>query len=186
MMAIMPRITILQTHDFAYIMTLYSCMAFKSAALAGVSIDRLHTLCAVVEAGTIVAAAGPEPNRQSQFSRQLKELENAIGTPLFDRIGKTLKPNEAGRRVALATQTFFGALDDVMNAANAKAETVSLGAGEAILRWFVMPHLGELMIGRPPLRFDVRSLTNRNGLAEVLAAVLIGNHADGFSGRPPS
>jgi DNA-binding transcriptional LysR family regulator len=133
-------------------MILHSCMIFKSATLAGISIDRLHTLCAVVEAGTIAAAAGPDPNRQSQFSRQLKGLELALGATLFDRIGKTLKPNANGRRVALVAQTFFGGLDDVMNAAAARAETVRLGAGEAVLRWLVMPHLAELMSGDPPLR----------------------------------
>jgi DNA-binding transcriptional LysR family regulator len=150
-------------------MTFQSYMAFMSTTLAGISIDRLQTLCAVVEAGTIVAAAGPDPNRQSQFSRQIKQLEKAIGTPLFDRIGKNLKPNQAGRRVALASQTFFGALDDVLSTANDRAETVRLGAGESVLRWFVMPHLSELMSGDPPLRFDVRSLSTELALHEMLA-----------------
>lgn len=136
--------------------------------MARVSIDRLHTLCAVVEAGTIVLAAGPDTNRQSQFSRQLKELEKALGTSLFDRSGKTLQLNQTGRQVALAAQTFFGALDDVMNTGSDRAETVRLGAGEAVLRWFVMPHLSELMSGDPPLRFDVRSLTTELALREVL------------------
>jgi len=144
-------------------------MPFKSANLAGVSIDRLNTLCAVVEAGTIVAAAGPDLNRQSQFSRQLKELEKALGLNLFDRTGKALHPNATGRRVALATQTFFGALDDVVDAAEARAETIRLGAGEALLRWLVMPHLGELMAGAPPLRFEVHSLATEAALREVLA-----------------
>jgi len=143
-------------------------MPFKSPTIAGISIDRLHTLCAVVEAGTIVLAAGPDPNRQSQFSRQLKDLEKALGTPLFDRVGKTLQPNQTGRRVALTAQTFFGALDDVINAASARAETVRLGAGEAVLRWLVMPNLAELMAGEPPLRFDVHSLTTDLALREVL------------------
>ncbi len=142
-------------------------MAFKSATLAGITIDRLHTLCAVVEAGTIVGAAGPDPNRQSLFSRQLKDLEKALGAPLFDRIGKTLQLNENGRRVVLAAHTFFGSLDDVMNAAVAAAETVTLGANEAVLRWLIMPHLGELMAGEPPLRFEVRSFPSEAALREV-------------------
>ena len=144
-------------------------MAFKSANLGGVSIDRLNTLCAVVEAGTIAAAAGPDLNRQSQFSRQLKLLEAALGASLFERSGKTLKANETGRRVARAAHIFFGALDDVMDVAQAKAETIRLGAGEAMLRWFVMPHLPELMSGDPPLRFEVRSLTTESALRELLA-----------------
>lgn len=144
-------------------------MSFKSATLAGISIDRLNTLCAVVEAGTIAAAAGPNLNRQSQFSKQLKELEKALGLNLFDRKGKSLHPNATGRRVALATQTFFGALDDVMDVAQARAETIRLGAGEAMLRWFVMPHLVELMAGDPPLRFDVYNLTTESAVREILA-----------------
>lgn len=144
-------------------------MAFKSANLAGVSIDRLNTLCSVVEAGTIAAAAGPDLNRQSQFSKQLKELEKALGLNLFDRKGKSLQPNATGRRVALATQTFFGALDDVIDVAQARAETIRLGAGEAMLRWFVMPHLAELMAGDPPLRFDVYNLTTESAVREILA-----------------
>lgn len=142
-------------------------MAFKSATLAGVTIDRLHTLCAVVEAGTIVSAAGPDPNRQSLFSRQIKDLEKALGTSLFDRVGKTLQLNENGRRVVLAAHTFFGSLDDVMNTAAATAETVTLGANEAVLRWLVMPHLGELMAGEPPLRFEVRSFPSEAALREL-------------------
>jgi DNA-binding transcriptional LysR family regulator len=71
--------------------------------------------------------------------------------------------------VAVAAQTFFGALDDVMKVAVARAETVRLGAGEAVLRWFVMPHLAELMSGDPPLRFDVQSLPTKLALHEVLA-----------------
>ncbi len=156
-------------------------MAFESQRLAGISIDRLNSLCAVVEAGTIASAAGPDPNRQSQFSRQLKDLEKALGTNLFDRVGKTLQPNEMGRRVALAAQTFFGALDDVMRAGANKAETVRLGAGDSVLRWLVMPHLGELMATDPPIHFDVRSMTT-----EVVSRELLTGGIDLAITRPDS
>lgn len=142
-------------------------MAFQSVSLAGISIERLQTLCAVVETGSIAAAAGPDTNRQSQFSRQLKELEKALGTNLFDRIGKSLQPNEHGRRVALASQTFFASLDEVMNAALAKADTIRLGAGESVLRWWIMPQLAELMAGQPPLRFELENCRTEEALREV-------------------
>lgn len=142
-------------------------MAFQSTSLAGISIERLQTLCAVVEAGSIAAAAGPDPNRQSQFSRQLKELEKALGTSLFDRIGKALQPNEQGRRVALASQTFFTSLDEVLNAAFAKADTIRLGTGESVLRWWIMPHLAELMAGQPPLRFELMNCRTEVALREI-------------------
>ena len=142
-------------------------MEFKSSTLAGISTERLHTLCAVVQAGSIVAAAGPDPNRQSQYSRQLKQLEEALGTTLFDRVGKSLKPNENGKRVAVAAQTFFGSLDDLMDTAKNRAETVRLGAGESVLRWLIMPHLSELMAGDLPLRFDLRNLPTKQAMSEL-------------------
>lgn len=144
-------------------------MAFKSPNMSGVSIDRLNTLCAVVDAGTIVAAAGPDLNRQSQFSRQLKLLETALGATLFERSGKTLKANKTGLRVARAAQIFFCELDDVIDVTQKKAETIRLGADEASLRWFIMPHLPELNSGDPPLRFEVHSLTTESALRELLA-----------------
>lgn len=143
-------------------------MTFKSASLAGISIDRLRTLCAVVEAGSIAGAAGKDPNRQSQFSRQLKDLENALGLSLFDRAGKVLHPNATGRRVASAIQTFFGALDDVMDAAEGRAERVRFGASDAVLRWLVMPHLAELMAGDPPLRFEIHAMTTESAVRALV------------------
>ena len=101
-------------------------------AQAGLSLDRLKTFREIAAAGSISAAAGDDPNRQSQFSRQLKELEKALGVNLFDRVGKSLHPNATGRRVALAIHTFFGALDDVIDATQGQAETIRLGAGEAV------------------------------------------------------
>ena len=144
-------------------------MPFESASLAGISIDRLQTFCAVVEAGTIVLTP---PDRTSatgkaSSSRQLTQLEKALGTCLFDRAGKTLQLNQNGRRVALAAHTFFGALDDVMNTGRERTERVRLGAGEAVLRWLVMPHIRELMSGDPPLRFDVHSLSTESALREI-------------------
>lgn len=142
-------------------------MAFQSTSLAGVSIERLQTLCAVVEAGSISAAAGPDANRQSQFSHQLKDLEKALGVVLFDRAGKSLVANEHGRRVVLAARTFFSALDEVMNTVLSKADTIRIGAGESILRWWVMPHLGELMAGQPPLRFELLNFRTDLAIKEV-------------------
>lgn len=142
-------------------------MPFVSSTLAGLSIERLRTFCAVVEAGSIVAATGTDPNRQSQYSRQIKELEKTLGIPLFDRVGKSLKINADGRRLALAAQTFFGAMDDLIHAGEAKSESVRLGGGESVMRWLIMPQLSELMAGDPPLRFEIQTLPTAVTLKEL-------------------
>ena len=51
----------------------------------GLSLERLRTLQLVSEAGSIAAAARGDTTRQSQYSRQLKELEQFFGTTLTRR-----------------------------------------------------------------------------------------------------
>jgi hypothetical protein len=71
--------------------------------------------------------------------------------------------------VALAARTFFGALDDVMNAAAAKADTVRLGADESGLRLVHYAAFWGTDVRDPPLRFDVRSLPTALALRKVLS-----------------
>src|SRR5947199_3074139 len=52
-------------------------------AQSGLSLERLKTFREIVAAGGITAAAGDDSNRQSQFSRQLKELERYFGVELL-------------------------------------------------------------------------------------------------------
>jgi len=82
-------------------------MIFDIVSKNGFSLDRLATLCAVVEARSIVAAAGPNSSRQSQFSRQIKELEDVLEQKLFDRVGKSLRPTDAGVQLARMTKAFL-------------------------------------------------------------------------------
>jgi DNA-binding transcriptional LysR family regulator len=129
----------------------------RFAAPTGISIERLHTFCAVVSEGSITAAAQGDPNRQSQFSRQLKELEQALGAKLFRKEGKILKLTETGREFAVIALGFFNALDDLQAKTAGHAETVVLGAGESILRWLVIPRIPEVMTGPNAVRLELRT-----------------------------
>jgi len=66
----------------------------KLFAESGLSLDRLRALLAVGAAGSIVKATDGDPVRQSQYSRQIKELEDFFRTRLIERQGK-------GTRLAL-------------------------------------------------------------------------------------
>lgn len=153
--------------DFADIMTIQSCVRSDIVARNGFSLDRLTTLCAVVEAGTITAAAGPNLSRQSQFSRQIKELEQALGRALFVREGKTLRPTECGNQLARLARTFLGAVDALAKEVEGQPETLVIGAGEAVLRWLVVPQLGPLRQLSPPIHGQVRGLATETTVREV-------------------
>ena len=54
-------------------------------AVSGLSLDRLRTFLRVAEAGNLAKAAQGDATKQSQFSRQNKELEAYFGVPLTRR-----------------------------------------------------------------------------------------------------
>lgn len=133
----------------------------------GFSLDRLATLCAVIEAGSITAAAGPNTSRQSQFSRQIKELEEALGVILFERVGKTLRPTPCGVQLARMSRTFFGAVAEIASSEAGKPEQLIVGGGETMLRWVLVPCLAALRDLDPPIQCQVRSLRTEETVREV-------------------
>ena len=68
-------------------------------ANTGLSLERLKTFREIVAAGGITAAAGDDSNRQSQFSRQLKELEKYFGVELLKRGRGPAELTDAGERL---------------------------------------------------------------------------------------
>lgn len=114
----------------------------------GVSIERLRAFVAVVEAGSVTVAADRDPNRQSQFSRQIKELEEALGVPLFERINRQLVPTEGGRQLAVMTKSYFAGLAEL-----SQTEAITIGAGESILEEFVFPRVAQMRVSLPGYRF---------------------------------
>jgi DNA-binding transcriptional LysR family regulator len=110
----------------------------------GLSFDRLRALVEVASAGGIAKAVGDDPVRQSQYSRQLKELEQYFGAELTCRKGKSLTLTPAGRRLAAATRASFASLCDIRSElANVPME-VTIGAGEALQHWILVDAVGVL------------------------------------------
>src|SRR5215469_6345513 len=108
---------------------------FQSIETAGgFTIERLRTFCKIAEAGSIVAAAKGDTTRQSQFSRQVKELEEFFCSRLLERSGKSVRLTEAGRKLAVLAQSFFHAVEE-MRVAAAKEDALRIGASESVLRW---------------------------------------------------
>ena len=79
---------------------------------SGLSLDRLQSFCLVAEAGGVTKAAKGDAARQSQFSRQIKELEEFVGTELLRRSGRGVTLTEAGRQLHTLAREHFAALGD--------------------------------------------------------------------------
>src|ERR1043165_1112740 len=119
----------------------------------GLSLDRLKVLIEVRDAGSIAQAAPGDLVRQSQYSRQLRELSEFFGCEVAQRRGKLLKLTAQGSRLAELARAQLRSLQDF------KAECVSehidytIAAGDSVIHWLVIPRIGALMAKTPGIRF---------------------------------
>lgn len=107
----------------------------------GLSLDRLRSFLEVVEAGSIVRAVDGDPVRQSQYSRQISELEAFFGIDLVQRKGKRLEPTPKGRDLARAARVQLQGLHDFLGACERNPQLFRIGGGDSLLQWVVVPLL---------------------------------------------
>lgn len=70
----------------------------------------LELLDALSKHGTLVASAETLHVSQPALSQRLTKMEERLGTPLFDRVGRGLVPNAAGRRMLIAARQVLAEL----------------------------------------------------------------------------
>jgi DNA-binding transcriptional LysR family regulator len=112
--------------------------------VSGLSLDRLRTLLRVVEAGNLTKAAQGDVTKQSQFSRQIKELENFFGVALTRRVGRRIEITEEGHRLALVIRRHFRELDDFREAMSGRSISVRVGSQGSIIAWLLLPRLDDI------------------------------------------
>jgi DNA-binding transcriptional LysR family regulator len=119
----------------------------------GLSMDRMRVLLEVHDAGSIAQAAPGDPIRQSQYSRQLRELSGFFGCEMARRQGKLLNLTGQGRRLAELARKHFRALEDFRAECASESLDYTFVAGDSLLHWLVIPRLGGLVAGNSSARF---------------------------------
>jgi DNA-binding transcriptional LysR family regulator len=143
-------------------------MSFNLDAIKGLSIERLQTLCLVAEKGGITKAAQGNPNRQSLFSRQIKELETALGVVLVNR-GQTPRCLTAeGERLERAAREFLRQLCDLSSAASDRRIEITVGAGESVIQWLLIPRL-KALFGAQEICLTFRNLPSRGIVDQLIS-----------------
>ena len=119
-------------------------MADDLFAKSGLSLERLRTFAQIVAASGISKAAPGNLTRQSQYSRQLKELEQFFGVELIERGKGRFQLTPEGRELFRMVRMQIGGLEELLRRwSNARVE-LRIGAGEAWLQWLVIPALSQL------------------------------------------
>ncbi|RYD21669.1 MAG: LysR family transcriptional regulator [Verrucomicrobiaceae bacterium] len=110
-------------------------------AISGLSLDRLRTFLRVAEAGNLARAAAGNVTMQSQFSRQIKELEAYFGVALTRRVGRRVQITEEGMLLARVIRRQFVELDDFRESMAGRSVNVRLGAQGSLIGWLLVPQL---------------------------------------------
>ena len=110
-------------------------------SISGLSLDRMRSFLWVAEAGNLAKAAKGEASKQSQFSRQIKELEGFFGVALTRRIGRRIEITAEGLRLAGLIRRHFGEVDDFREAMNGRPVCVRIGTQGSLIDWLLVPRL---------------------------------------------
>jgi LysR family transcriptional activator of nhaA len=134
------------------------------------NLHHLRYFWAIAHEGGLTRAAEKLHLSQSALSAQLKKLEEQLGHPLFERLGKRLILTEAGRIALDYADTIFQAGEELLSTLQGRPidsqQVLRVGAIATLSRNFQIEFLGPL-IGRTDVELIVRSGTMRELLNEL-------------------
>lgn len=129
---------------------------------SGLSLDRLRALVEVSAAGSIARAAEGDPTRQSQYSRQIKELEDFFQAKLVERHGKGIRLTPGGRELARISRFFLLGLSNFRRGCLAEEQVFRIGASATFIDRFLLP-----LLARPSRDPGPRYALERAGHIEI-------------------
>ena len=121
-------------------------------------LKRMRYFCTVVEQGQVSRAARLLHMAQPPLSQRLRELEEEIGYPLFERQGRTLRVTDAGRVFYRRARDILRAVDatrdEVIRVAAQSGPTLRIGVSPTC-RSYWMSHFAALRQRFPGYRIGV-------------------------------
>ncbi len=113
---------------------------------------------------------------QPALSRSLQRLEQVVGLELFDRIGRSVAPNEFGHALAVSVSRALDELDtgleDVREAGNPERGEIRLAFLHTLGTWLVPELIGAYRTDHPNVRFRL----SQNSAQIMLGELLAGRH----------
>lgn len=142
--------------------------------------QKIRYFLSIAEAGSISDAALNLGISQSGLSRQLKQLEDYLGRPLFVRTGRGVSLNETGFRLEAAVRPYYDMVDqsiDTLRAASGIVQgSVRIAMVHTLSYYFLPPLLADLHKTYP----EVDTYLLGRGSPEVVKLVETGKADIGF------
>jgi DNA-binding transcriptional LysR family regulator len=106
------------------------------------TLRQLAVFVAVAQEGTVTKASDAVKLTQSAASMALADLEDGLGAPLFDRLGKRLQLNDLGRFLLPQALEILGRCDAFEQAAKGELQSIDLRLGATLtISDYLMPDL---------------------------------------------
>ena len=107
-----------------------------------ITLNQLAGFVPVALEGTVTRATTAVRLTQSVASMALADLEDALGAPLFDRLGKRLQMNDLGRYLLPQALEILGRCDAFEQAAQGEMQSIDLRLGATLtISDYLMPDL---------------------------------------------
>lgn len=143
----------------------------------------LPTFRAVAEEQHVSRAAAQLGVSPSAVSRMIGLLENDVGQPLFNRVGRSIRLNEAGERLLDGLRSAMRTVDESL-AVIAGAQYVGglkIASAEPVTRAFLLPALQQLRARYPALTPSIRVARE-----DLVASMLLSGQLDVALVRHPT
>lgn len=120
---------------------------------------QLRHLVALAAAGSFSKAAQAQFLTQPALSRSIRALEDELGLPLFDRIGRRIEPTAFGREMLQRAQRLLADAEELeasgQRLRQAQAGVLRLGLGSGPGAMLMTPLLLQAARERPGLRVEI-------------------------------
>ena len=114
---------------------------------------------AALDHGSLLGAARALGASQPTLGRHIAELEGQLGTVLFERTGRGLRPTEAAQRLAESARAMERGANDLARAASAAdsalAGSVRLSASQPVACFLVPPLLARMRLVLPQVQVEL-------------------------------
>ena len=129
--------------------------------MSKIPLNSLPVFRAVAEGGNLRAAATALQLTHSAVSQQIRHLETRLGTPLFDRVGRGIQLNDAGRALLARVGPALALIDEGMRAAQEAAAGATVRLRVSVLpsfaqRW-LLPRMARWRERHPELVLEVET-----------------------------
>lgn len=119
----------------------------------------VRSFLAVLEQGSLLAAARRLRSSQPTIGRHVAELESQLGLVLFDRTGRGLIPTEAALRLADSARAMQSGADQLarhaVGADRSTAGTVRITASQPVACFVLPPLLAQMRLSLPEVQIEL-------------------------------